>query len=91
MIDMQSATTVRIDIFMAGDLAQAKQVCREFCYEVGLCVHVSEKECETARSKLLGDRLHEFVHYCGEKDETYVCPDTTARNPSDIKTAECFE
>lgn len=25
---------------MAGNLAQAKQVCREYCFEVGLCVHV---------------------------------------------------
>lgn len=25
---------------MAGDLAAAKQVCREFCFAVGLCVHV---------------------------------------------------
>ena len=32
--------TNRVDIFMAGDISQAKQVCREFCFEVGLCVHV---------------------------------------------------
>lgn len=30
--------TIRFDIFMAGDVEQAKQVCREFCYDVGLCV-----------------------------------------------------
>jgi hypothetical protein len=32
--------TIRFDIYMAGDLAQAKQVCREYCLAVGLCVHV---------------------------------------------------
>lgn len=34
------AATIRFDIFMAGDIAQAKQVCREYCMDVGLCVHV---------------------------------------------------
>ena len=36
----ERAPTIRFDIYMAGDLAQAKQVCREYCFEVGLCVHV---------------------------------------------------
>jgi hypothetical protein len=34
------APTIRYDIFIAGDLEQAKQVCREYCFEVGLCVTV---------------------------------------------------
>lgn len=34
-----STPTIRFDIYMAGDLAQARQVCREYCFEVGLCVH----------------------------------------------------
>lgn len=34
------APTIRFDIFMAGDIAQAKQVCRECCFEVGLCVTI---------------------------------------------------
>ena len=33
--------TFTVDIFMAGDLATAKQVCREYCYRVGLCVTVT--------------------------------------------------
>jgi hypothetical protein len=37
---MITADTIRFDIFMAGDLAQAKQVCREYCFNVGLCVTV---------------------------------------------------
>ncbi len=35
-----TASTIRFDIFIAGDLAQAKQVCREHCFAVGLCVTV---------------------------------------------------
>lgn len=35
-----SFPTIRLDIFMAGDLSQAKQVCREYCFKVGLCVHI---------------------------------------------------
>jgi hypothetical protein len=37
---MITADTIRFDIFMAGDLAQAKQVCREYCFAVGLCVTI---------------------------------------------------
>lgn len=32
--------TIRFDIYMAGDFHRAKQICREFCYSVGLCVHI---------------------------------------------------
>ena len=37
---MVSAPTIRVDIFIAGDIEQAKQVCREYCFDVGLCVTV---------------------------------------------------
>lgn len=36
----KTAETIRFDIFIAGDLAAAKQVCREYCLSVGLCVTV---------------------------------------------------
>jgi len=39
-VRVHDAPTIRCDIYMAGDIAQAKQVCREFCFEVGLCVHI---------------------------------------------------
>ncbi len=32
--------TIRFDIFIAGDVDQAKLVCREHCLEIGLCVTV---------------------------------------------------
>lgn len=37
---MTSAPTIRFDIFIAGDHAQAKQICRAYCFEVGLCVTI---------------------------------------------------
>ena len=37
---IETASTIRFDIFIAGDIAQAKQVCREYCMEVGACVTV---------------------------------------------------
>lgn len=37
---MSNVPTIRFDIFMAGDILQAKQVCREYCFAVGLCVTV---------------------------------------------------
>lgn len=37
----EQCPTYTATIFVAGDLATARQVCREFCYEVGLCVTVS--------------------------------------------------
>jgi hypothetical protein len=39
-----TAPTIRFDIFMAGDINQAKQVCREYCFAVGLCVTVEPVE-----------------------------------------------
>lgn len=40
MTPTSSADTIRFDIFIAGDLEQAKQVCREYCFDAGLCVTV---------------------------------------------------
>lgn len=34
------APSARFDIFMAGDIQQARQMCRQFCFEIGLCVTV---------------------------------------------------
>lgn len=37
---MTTVPTIRFDIFIAGDIEQAKQACREFCFDIGLCVTV---------------------------------------------------
>jgi len=39
-MSMPQEATIRFDIFMAGDIDQAKQVCREFCFNNGFCVHI---------------------------------------------------
>lgn len=36
----ETCPTIRFDIFIAGDIEQAKQVCRQYCFEIGLCVTV---------------------------------------------------
>ena len=37
---MINAPTIRYDIFIAGNPEQARQVCRQVCFDVGLCVTV---------------------------------------------------
>ena len=37
---IERCPTARFDIFMAGDITAAKQICRQHCFEVGLCVHI---------------------------------------------------
>lgn len=37
----KTATAFVFQIFMAGDIGTAKQVCRDFCFEQGFCVTVS--------------------------------------------------
>lgn len=37
---IETTDSMRFDIFIAGDCDQAKQVCREHCMAVGLCVTV---------------------------------------------------
>jgi hypothetical protein len=37
---MKQTPTYRVTIFMAGDIAQAKQVCREYAFALGFCVHI---------------------------------------------------
>lgn len=39
-MECKTSDTIRFDIFIAGDIDQAKQVCREECMAVGLCVTV---------------------------------------------------
>lgn len=37
---IKAAPTIRFDIFIGGDVANAKQVCRKFCFDLGFCVTV---------------------------------------------------
>ena len=38
---MMNCPPFSADIYIGGDLAQAKQICRKYCYEKGLCVTVT--------------------------------------------------
>ena len=38
------APTHTVDIFIAGDLSDARRICREHCKEIGLCVTVTPTE-----------------------------------------------
>ena len=38
---IKTAKSYSCQIFIAGDINQIKQVCRKFCYKIGLCVTVS--------------------------------------------------
>lgn len=37
---IMTAPTLRFDIYMAGDIKKARQVCQEYCDRTGFCVHV---------------------------------------------------
>jgi hypothetical protein len=41
-VEIKDSETIRIDIFIAGDVEQAKQACREWTLEVGACVTVEQ-------------------------------------------------
>lgn len=40
MIRTETIPTYRVEIFMAGDIAEAKRTCRSYCFAVGLCVTI---------------------------------------------------
>lgn len=54
--------TSRFDIFIAGDYAQAKQVCREWCMEVGACVTVEPLDYIYTGGEEAGVRVG-FINY----------------------------
>ena len=37
----KTAKSYNCKIYIAGDIGQIKQVCRKYCYKIGLCVTVS--------------------------------------------------
>lgn len=58
----KTAPTIRIDIFIAGDILQAKQVCREYCMEVGACVTVEPVDYIYTGGQEAGVRIG-FINY----------------------------
>ena len=41
---MKEVSTYTVDIFIAGDIADARRICREQCMAIGLCVTVTPTE-----------------------------------------------
>ena len=42
IMEVKTETTFWASIFLAGDISVIKQVCRQYCKEVGLCVTVKD-------------------------------------------------
>lgn len=59
---VKTEPSIRIDIFIAGDLQQAKQVCREWCLEVGACVTVEPLDYIYTGGEEAGVRIG-FINY----------------------------
>lgn len=62
MVKIVKASTVIVSIFIAGDLEQAKQVCREWCMEVGDCVTVEPISYIYTGGEEVGVRIG-FINY----------------------------
>jgi len=58
----ETAPTIRIEIFIAGDYQQAKQACREWCMEVGACVTVEPVDYIYTGGEEAGVRVG-FINY----------------------------
>lgn len=58
----KDAPTIRVDIFIAGDLEQAKQVCREWCMDQGACVTVAPASYIYTGGEEAGVRIG-FINY----------------------------
>ncbi len=39
-LTIKTAPSFVFAIYMAGDIDQAKQICREYCFKIGLCVTI---------------------------------------------------
>lgn len=62
MMKMVSSETINVSIFIGGDLAQAKQVCREWCMSVGACVTVDPVDYIYTGGEEAGVRVG-FINY----------------------------
>lgn len=68
----KSSSTVEVKIYIAGDIAIAKQVCREWCMEVGACVTVELVDFIYTGGEEAGVRVG-FINYPRfPADEAYI-------------------
>lgn len=59
---IEKCPNLRATIYMAGDIAVAKQVCREFCRDVGLCVNIAPLDYIYTGGEEVGFRV-ELINY----------------------------
>lgn len=57
-----TAPTIRVEIYIAGDIQQAKQVCREFCMAEGACVTIEPTDYIYTGGEEAGVRIG-FINY----------------------------
>ncbi len=70
--------TISVSIFIGGDLAQAKQVCREWCMSVGACVTVEPVDFIYTGGEEAGVRVG-FINYPRfQADEACIVERATA-------------
>ena len=62
MTEIKTEPTIQISIYMAGDIGQAKQVCREFCFAEGFCVHIEPVDYIFTGGEETGFRVG-IIHY----------------------------
>ena len=78
MMKIVTSETINVSIFIGGDLAQAKQVCREWCMEVGACVTVEPVDFIYTGGEEAGVRVG-FINYPRfPADEAYIVERATA-------------
>ncbi|UKK94948.1 hypothetical protein L7D45_14440 [Brucella pseudogrignonensis] len=78
MVTIKRANTVIVSIFIGGDLAQAKQVCREWCMEFGACVTVEPVDFIYTGGEEAGVRVG-FINYPRfPADKAYIVERATA-------------
>ena len=74
--------TYRVEICLAGDVADAKRVCREFCLSVGLCVAVAPTDFIYAGGSEAGVvvRLINYPKYPSTKTTLWETAQSLAEN-----------
>lgn len=77
----KSEPTYLVEIFVAGDLAQAKQICRAYCYSVGLCVTVQPCDFIYTGGEEAGAKigLTNYPRFPARPDELWSRADALAR------------
>ena len=71
MTESLTVPSINFDIYIAGDAATARQVCREYCFTVGLCVTVQPLD---------------YIYTGGEEAGVRISLINYARFPSDYQT-----